>query len=53
LAVSAVRWAKKGTRGGKMLVGVMFLYPDQPPPNERIEQQIRCEKDSDSGDSVD
>jgi hypothetical protein len=51
LAVQSVRWAKKGTQGGKMLAGALFLFPDQPPPHEQVEQQIRLEKDAESGDA--
>jgi hypothetical protein len=50
LAVRAVRWAKKGTRGAKALAGALFLFPDQPPPQEQVEQQIRLRKDAESGD---
>jgi hypothetical protein len=50
LAVRAVRWAKKGTKGGKMLTGALFPFPDQPPPQEQVEHQIRLKRDAESGD---
>jgi hypothetical protein len=53
LAVRAVRWAKKGTAGAKVLTGALFPFPDQPPPHEQIEQQIRLKKDAQAGDADD
>ena len=50
LAVRAIRWAKKGTSGGKAVAAALFLFPDQPPPHELVEQQIRLKRDTDSGD---
>jgi len=50
LGVRAVRWAKKGTRGGKVLAGALFPFPDQSSPQEQVEQQIRLRKDTESGD---
>jgi hypothetical protein len=50
LAVKAIRWAKKGTKTSSMLVAVAFPFPDQPPPQEQVEQEIRIKKDAESGD---
>jgi hypothetical protein len=50
LAARAIRWARKGTRGGKMVASALFLFPDQPPPQELVEQQTRLRKDSEAGD---
>jgi hypothetical protein len=53
LAVRAVRWAKKGSKLGSMLVAAAFPFPDQPPPQEQVEQQNRLKKDAESGDPDD
>ncbi len=53
LAVRAIRWARKGTRGGKVLASALFPFPDQPPPHEQVEHQIRLKRDAASGDPVD
>jgi hypothetical protein len=53
LAVRAVRWAKKGTKGGAMLVAIAFPNPDQPPPQQQVEEATRRKKDSESGDPQD
>jgi hypothetical protein len=37
LAMSLLRWAKKGSRAGKMLAAAAFPFPDQPPPHEQVE----------------
>jgi hypothetical protein len=50
LAVRSVRWAKKGTKGGAMLVALAFPNPDRPPPQQQVEEQTRRKKDSESGD---
>jgi hypothetical protein len=51
LAVRSVRWAKKGTKGGAMLVALAFPNPDQPPPQQQVEEQTRRRKDSEPGES--
>jgi len=53
LAVRAIRWAKKGSKGGSMLAAAAFPFPDQPPPQEQVEQQNRLKKDAESGDPED
>ena len=53
LAGRAVRWAKKGSKAGSMLTAAAFPFPDQPPPQEQVEQQNRLKKDADSGDPDD
>jgi hypothetical protein len=53
LAIRAVRWAKKGSKAGSMLAAVAFPFPDQPPPQEQVEQQNRLKKDAESGDPND
>jgi hypothetical protein len=50
LAVRAVRWARKGTRGGAMLAAAAFPFPDQPPPNEQVERANQLRKDAESAD---
>jgi hypothetical protein len=50
LAVRAIRWAKKGTKAGSMLAAAAFPFPDQPPPEEQVEQQSRIKKSAESGD---
>ena len=49
LAIRAVKWAKKGGRAGAMFVAAAFPFPDQPPPQEQVEQQNRLKKDDESG----
>jgi hypothetical protein len=50
LAVRAVRWAKKGSRGASMLAAAAFPFPEQPPPHELVDRANRVNKDNDSGD---
>jgi hypothetical protein len=50
LAIRAIQWARKGSTGGKALAAALFLFPDQPPPNEQVEQQIRLRTDRESGE---
>jgi hypothetical protein len=50
LAVRSVRWAKKGTKGGAVLVALAFPNPDRPPPQQQVEEQTRRKKDSESGE---
>jgi len=49
-AVRSVRWAKRGTKGGAMLVAIAFPNPDQPPPQQQVEEATRRKKDSESGE---
>jgi hypothetical protein len=49
LAVRSVRWAKKGTKGGAMLVAIAFPNPEQPPPQQQVEEETRRKKDTESG----
>ncbi len=44
LRVRAVRWAKRGTRGGAMLAAADFPFPEQPPPNEIMQRANRIRK---------
>jgi hypothetical protein len=50
LAVRCIRWAKRGTKGGAMLVAIAFPNPDQPPPQQQVEEETRLKKDAGSGD---
>ena len=49
LSIRAVRWAKKGTKGGAVLVALAFPNPDQPPPQQIVEEEGRLKKNSESG----
>jgi len=53
IAVKSVRWAKKGTKGGAMLVAIAFPNPDQPPPQQQVEEATTRRKDSESGEPPD
>lgn len=50
VAVRAVRWAKKGTKGGALLVAAAFPDPERPPPQQLVEEELRLKKEADSGD---
>jgi hypothetical protein len=49
VSIRAVRWAKRGTKGGAVLVALAFPNPDQPPPQQIVEDEGRLKKDSESG----
>lgn len=51
LAVRAIRWAKKGSKAGSMLASAAFPFPEQPPPQEQVEQENRLKKEAESDDS--
>ena len=50
LAVRAIRWAKKGSKAGSMLAAAAFPFPEQPPPQEQVEQENRLNKDAELSD---
>lgn len=49
LAMKAIQWAKKGTKGAALLATIAFPNPDQPPPQQQIEEENRRKKDAGSG----
>jgi hypothetical protein len=53
LAFRAIRWAKKGSKGASMFTAAAFPFPDQPPPQEQVEQVNRLKKSADAGDAKD
>ena len=50
LASRAIRWAKKGSKAGSMLAAAAFPFPEQPSPQEQVEQENRIKKTVESGD---
>lgn len=46
----AIRWARKGSKGGRMLAAAAFPLPDQPPPHEQVENANHARKGSATGD---
>lgn len=50
LANRAIRWAKKGSKAGSLLAAAAFPFPEQPSPQEQVEQENRIKKAAESGD---
>ena len=50
LMVRAIRWARKGTKAASVLAAAAFPFPEQPPPQEQVENVNRLRKDSESGE---
>ena len=49
LAVKSIQWAKKGTKGAAMLATIAFPDPDQPAPQQQVEEEMRRKKEAGSG----
>jgi hypothetical protein len=37
VALRLLRWARKGSKTGKMLAAAAYPFPEQPPPHEQVE----------------
>ena len=49
-AVRCIRWAKQGTKGGALLATIAFPTPEQPSPQQQIEEERLRKQASESGD---
>lgn len=49
LAMKAIQWAKKGTKGAALLATIAFPNPGQPSPQQQTEEENTRKKESGAG----